>query len=79
MATVSDRAISRDDRMLVGGISSSSWFWTPFVMDLATGRMTPVATDQLGDYYRPTWTPEGDVYAVVVMSSAIWKFTPDAK
>ena len=80
VATVSDRAISRDGRMLVGGISSSSWFWTPFVMDLATGRMTPVATDQLGDYYRPTWTPEGDVYVVVAaMSSAIWKFTPDAK
>jgi hypothetical protein len=49
-------------------------------MDLATGRMTPVSTDQLGDYYRPTWTPEGEAYAVVAaMSAAVWKFTPEGK
>ena len=78
VATVSDRAISRDGRMLVVASSPGSWFWTPFVMDLATGRMTPVPTDKLGDYYRPTWTPEGEVYAVVAgMSSAVWKFTPE--
>jgi predicted Ser/Thr protein kinase len=80
VATVSDRAISRDGRMLVVANSPDSWFWTPFVMDLATGRMTPVPIDKLGDYYRPTWTPEGDVYAVVAaMNSAVWKFTPEGK
>jgi len=78
--TLGDRAISRDGRMLIVANSLDSWFWAPFVMDLATGRMTAVPIDELGDYYRPTWTPEGDVYAVVAaMRSAIWKFTPQGK
>jgi hypothetical protein len=79
-SSVSDRAISRDGRMLVVGSSPRSWFWTPFVLDLATGRMTPVPTDHAGDYYRPTWTPQGEVYAVVAgMRASVWKFTGERK
>jgi hypothetical protein len=42
--------------------------------------MTPVPTDHAGDYYRPTWTPQGEVYAVVAgMRASVWKFTGERK
>jgi Tol biopolymer transport system component len=72
--------VSRDGRLLVPLASLESWFFVPGVIDLATGRMTRIQTDLLGDYHLIAWTPDGQVAAEAnELRSALWKFTPEGR
>jgi dipeptidyl aminopeptidase/acylaminoacyl peptidase len=73
------RALSRDGRLL-NGVTSTSWFYEPAMIDMKTGRVTPIPTDAHGDYYAMNWTHDGQIMTVVSpLRSAIWKFTRDAR
>jgi eukaryotic-like serine/threonine-protein kinase len=75
---VSSAEISHDGRMLVPMASLDDWFFVPGIIDLATGRMSRITTDQMGDYHSICWMPNGKVAALAnELRSTIWKFTPN--
>ncbi len=74
------RPISRDGRLLIGLASADSWFYHPGMIDLATGKATRIPTDFQGDYFRLSWTDDGQTMGVALpMRSSIWKFTPETR
>jgi len=59
--------------------SLDSWFFQPGVVDLATGRMTRIPVDFLGDFHFETWTPDGELVSWShELRSTIWKMTQTA-
>jgi serine/threonine protein kinase/WD40 repeat protein len=72
--------ISADGRLLVPLASLDSWFFVPGMIDLSTGRMARITTDQFGDYHSLAWSTDGQVVAGTnEMRSAIWKFAPEKR
>jgi hypothetical protein len=77
---ISSGAINADGRLLAPLASSDSWFFTPGIVDLATGRMTRIPVDRLADYRIMAWGPDGQVIAgVATLYGTIWKFQPDVQ
>jgi hypothetical protein len=79
MATsqLSTNALNRDGRLLAPLAPSDSWFNPPGVIDAATGRITRIPSDNLGDYRSLGWTPDGDVIALKNgLRATVWKFQP---
>jgi len=56
-------AISKDGKLLLGLQELDSWFISPAVIDLATGRATRIPIDALGDAFSMAWTEDGQVMA----------------
>jgi WD40 repeat protein len=79
--SVNSVEISRDGKLLLVPLASlDNWSYVPGVIDLATGRMTRIKTDQSGDYHSMAWTPDGQVVAgASEVRSTIWKFTPESR
>ncbi len=59
--------------------SLDSWFYQPGVVDLATGRMTRIPVNFLGDFHFEAWTSDGHLLAWAhELRSTIWKLTQPA-
>ena len=77
---VSSAEIFHDGKMLVPLASLDDWFFVPGIIDLASGRMSRITTDQMGDYHAICWMPNGKVAALAnEFTSTIWKFTPNSQ
>jgi predicted Ser/Thr protein kinase len=73
-------AIGKDGKLLLGLQDLDSWFISPAVIDLATGRVTRIPIDALGDMWSMAWTEDGQVMASAVgVRAALWKFRPEGK
>ena len=70
-------AISRDGRLLAAVGLKDNWFFPPGILDLATGRMTRINIDHVGDYHFFLWTEDGEVIAGAHdVRSTLWRFRP---
>ena len=65
---------------MLGLLELNSWFISPEVIDLATGRATRIPIDAQGDAWSMSWTEDGQVMASVVgLRAALWEFRPEAR
>ena len=72
-------SISADGRLLAPLASSDSWFYSPGIVDLATGTVTRIPVDHLGDYWVLLPAPGGQVMAGAFDDrSTLWRFQPEA-
>jgi len=72
--------IGKDGRLVVPLASPDSWFFSPGIVDLATGRMTRIPVDHYYDYFSMAWNPDGQVVATAMgLKSALWKFQPEGR
>ncbi len=70
----------RGNRLLVSLTLPSSWFFSPGVIDLATGSITRIPLDYFGDVHYLGWTPDGQITAAVFgLRSSLWKFQPQSR
>ncbi len=77
---LSSAQVSRDGRLLVPLASLDNWFFCPGVVDVATGRMTRIETDFVGDFHSMAWLPDGRVAGSAnEIQAEIWKFTPEKR
>jgi hypothetical protein len=68
----------RNGKLAAPLASLDSWFYLPGVVDLSSGRMTPIPVDFLGDFHSVSWTPDGNlVGAAYELRSTIWKMEPE--
>jgi eukaryotic-like serine/threonine-protein kinase len=69
------RALTRDGKMLVSVSPADSWFYRVGVLDVATGRLTPVRVTYAGDTLSGNWTADGRVISVgLPLKSHVWRF-----
>jgi hypothetical protein len=81
MATsqLSTNALNQEGRLLAPLAPRDSWFNPPGVIDTATGRITRIPSDNLGDYRSLGWTQDGRVIALKNgLRATVWKFQPAA-
>jgi hypothetical protein len=65
--------------MLVPLNPRDSWFNPIGILDLESGRMTRVPSDNRSDHLNMAWTPDGQIVAMRIgLRSSIWKFKPEA-
>lgn len=77
---VGSGAISKDGKMLISISPSDSWFYRVVVLDLATGRITPIRVAYAGDTISAGWTADGQVMSVgLLLKSHLWRFRSAAK
>ena len=77
---LSSDMMSKDGRMFTPVVTDSAWCYPPGVLDLATGRLTPIATDFGGDYHGMAQVPDGRVLAWALPARRdLWKISPLAK
>ena len=73
--SIGSRALSRDGKLLINVSPPDSWFYRIVVLDLATGRITPIPVAYAGDTMTGNWTPDGQVLSVgLPLRSHIWRF-----
>jgi hypothetical protein len=69
------RALTRDGKMLVSVSPADSWFYRVGVLNVATGRFTPVKVTYTGDTLSGNWTADGRVVSVgLPLKSHMWRF-----
>jgi eukaryotic-like serine/threonine-protein kinase len=74
---LSPNALQADGRLLAPLLLPDSWFNPPAFIDIATGRITRIPSDNLSDYQSIGWTPDGQVMALKIsLRATIWKFQP---
>jgi hypothetical protein len=67
---------SPDGRLLVS--LRDSWFPTPAVLDIQTGRAQPLPFDKTSEYVSMAWLPGGRIMALrVAERSTLWRFAPE--
>jgi WD40 repeat protein len=72
---LSTGALSADGRLLVPLAPRDSWFNPPGVIDLESGRMARIPSDNQSDYRSMAWTGKGDVIALKNgLRATLWKF-----
>ena len=57
--SIGSGAISKDGKLLLGLLELNSWFISPEVIDLATGRATRIPIDAQGDAWSMAWRKMG--------------------
>jgi eukaryotic-like serine/threonine-protein kinase len=73
----SPNALRADCRLLAPLLLHDSWFNPPAFIDIATGHITRIPSDNLSDYQSIGWTPDGQVMALKIgLRATIWKFQP---
>jgi hypothetical protein len=78
--SVGSRALNPDGKMLINISPSDSWFYRVAVLDLATGRITPIPVTYPGDTMSANWTTDGRVLSVgLPLRSHIWRFRRSAR
>jgi hypothetical protein len=74
---LSASGLSADGRLLVPLAPRDSWFNPPGVIDIATGRITRIPSDNQNDYRSMGWTRDGQVIALRNgLRATLWKFQP---
>ncbi len=69
------RSISRQEKMLITISPSDSWFYRVAVLDLGSGRFTPIQVGYAGDTLSGNWTADGRIISVgLPLKSHIWRF-----
>jgi hypothetical protein len=72
---ISSQTIGKDGRLIVSLASPDSWFVSPGIIDLATGRVTVIPVDRYHDYLFPSWAPDGSILSTAVgLRSSLWRF-----
>jgi DNA-binding winged helix-turn-helix (wHTH) protein/Tol biopolymer transport system component len=70
-------ALNKDGKLLVGVTPRDSWYYGPGILDLASGKLTPIPLDYKGDVYAHGWTSDGHILAAgAPFISHIWRFRP---
>jgi hypothetical protein len=70
-------ALNKDGKLLVGVAPTDSWYYGLGILNLATGKLTPVPLDSNDDLAMPSWTSDGHILAQgQAMRSHIWRFRP---
>ena len=74
---LSPNALRADGRLLAPLLLHDSWFNPPAFIDIASGRITRIPSDNLSDYQSIGWTPDGQVMALKIgLRATLWKFQP---
>lgn len=61
-------------------VSRDSWFYSPGIVDLATGRIRAIPLDFMGDFHYLGWAPDGNlVGAAFELPSTIWKMQQEGQ
>jgi WD40 repeat protein len=77
---ISPGNITKDGRVLAPLVSPDSSFVSPGIVDLSSGRVTPISVDHHFDYGFMTWGPGGQVTAIATgLKSTLWKFQPEGR
>jgi hypothetical protein len=75
--SLSPNSLRADCRLLAPLLLHDSWFNPPAFIDIATGHITRIPSDNLSDYQSIGWTPDGQVMALKIgLRATIWKFQP---
>ncbi len=70
-------AVGMDGRILVPVASKDSWYWSPAILDPATGKVERIPLDYEGDVVPSGWTEGGKVLARgIPLKTEIWRFRP---
>jgi len=70
----------KDGRLLTPVVTDSAWCYPPGILDLATGRISQIASDFAGDYHGVAWMPDGRILAWAFPArSDLWRFVPAGK
>lgn len=73
-------AVNKDGKMLITISPSDSWFYRVVVLDVATGRVTPIKVTYTGDTLSGNWTADGQVLSVgLPLKSHVWRFRRGSK
>jgi DNA-binding beta-propeller fold protein YncE len=71
-------AITADGQLMVPLASANSWFFWPGLVNLATGTMTRIPVDRVGDYWMQLQAHDGQVIAGAFEDRAVlWRFQPE--
>jgi len=74
---LSPNSLSADGRLLFPLQPLDSWFSPIGLIDIATGRVTRIASDDISDYHSMAWLPDGRILALRVgLRSTLWRFQP---
>jgi hypothetical protein len=69
------RAINRKGELLVSVATRDSWFFGLAVVNLATGKMTRIPLNYVGDIFYPGWASDGSILVTTeTMNAHIWGF-----
>lgn len=72
--------MSKDGRLFTPVVTDSAWCYPPGVLDLATGRLTAIATDFAGDYHGMAQMPDGRIVAWAIPARRdLWRMLPAGK
>ena len=72
--------IGKDGRLVAPLTSPDSWFFSPGVVDLATGRMTRIPVENYFDYLFLAWGRDGQIIGTAKgLKSTLWKFEPNRR
>jgi hypothetical protein len=70
--------ISKDGHLIAPLVSKDSFFASPGIVDLVTGRVVRISVDHYFDYGFMAWGPGGQVTAITMgLKSTLWKFRPE--
>jgi len=74
---LSANALNADGRLLHPLSPVDDWFNPPGLLDIVTGRITRIPSDDGSDYHSLAWLPDGRIMALRVgLRSTLWKFQP---
>ena len=77
LAPVVPGLLRADGRLLVVLAPLDSWFFVPGILDIGTGRITRLSTDQASHTRSLSWTPDGRILEVREnVRSTLWRFQP---
>ena len=77
---LSPNALQADGRLLTPLLLHDSWFNPPAYIDIGTGRITRIPSDNLSDYQSIGWAPDGQVMALKIgLRATMWKFQPSPR
>jgi hypothetical protein len=67
--------LNAEGRLLVGLSPLDSWFFVPGVVDINTGRITRLPTDEMSSTNSLSWTADGQIVEIRQrFRSALWRF-----
>jgi len=69
--------VHKDGRILVGVQPRDSWFFSLTILDPATGKLTRVPLNYIGDLWLSAWGGDGRILAMgEPMRAHVWRFRP---
>jgi hypothetical protein len=69
--------LRKDGKLLIGVSPRDSWFFSPAVLDVASGELTRIPLNYTGDILLSGWASDGPILAYgEPMRAHIWRFRP---